>query len=116
MVDSTEVDNPFASPQCESLDRFPISTSVPLSAYFYSLTVFVIGMFASFFTMWVVALPLHSLGVSPVYVFVLIVAVSILGGLHAATKMYNRLAELHRKKVDWQIDLAERMGEINLRG
>jgi|GEM_PF-5442984 len=99
--------NPYAAVPIESEPTIEIS--VPLSVYGYAFVVFLLGAFAGSFVLF---LPIAATGLSPGLVMLLSALLSLPCGLYTARGMYRKLADIHRRKVAWQIEQAERLGEF----
>ena len=105
------IDNPYLAPTDATETHPTISTSVPISAYGYAIVLFFLGAFGCGFVMLAVLSPFLLFEVPVGYLMLLGSASSIACGIYAAIRMYRRLADLHRQKVAWQIEQAERLGE-----
>ena len=106
-----EVENPFAAPTLDAEVRPTVSTRLPFSTYFYSAVVFFIGMFGGGFAASALLVPLLVVIGAPPFTFFLVPTVAIFAGLRASRAMYRRLANLHWRKVEWEVERAERIAE-----
>lgn len=96
--------NPYAAPlECNDVDSHStVSTRMPADTYFYVGVVFCIsafgGIFIGSFFAWL--LP-------PIASIVVFIFGSLATGFIGARRMYLRLADIHQRKVAWEIQQSE---------
>ena len=104
---SEVAENPYAATDVER--DSVIETSVPLSVYGYAFIVFLLGAFAAGFLL---VLPIAVSGLHTGLVMLLTALLSVPFGLFSARGIYLKLADIHRRRVAWQLEEAERLGEF----
>lgn len=104
---TTETENPYVASVVESEQA--IETGVPLNTYGYAFVAFVIAWFGGSF---VLVVPLAFTGLDELLVFATSMLLGIPCGLWAGSRMYRKLADIHRRKVALEVAQAERLGEF----